>query len=293
MPFTIDVTTPQDTMLISVFPSNERTHRTSLTNIISGEHDIASAHHKLPQLDVSARDAITDWVNGSLIQNTDYGGWEFREGGIWVPRTYSVGDTATRDALTNIPDGFVYFNTDDETADVRLSGAWVPFHSISLATMYDFTESTSIRTITAADTYFKAPDGGGDLTASVTVPLTGRWQILTTAVIALGSSANGGQARSMSAALEEDEDAGTVIRELNTGTSHSHGDSDGATFRAFIQHRNTVPVSGKVYKYTPLGWTNTVANQDPTIGGGAGSYSGVQPNTPGDVNWIESIVLPL
>ena len=47
MPFDIDVTTPQDNMLVSAFPSNERTNRTTIQNIITAEHYEGDGTHKI------------------------------------------------------------------------------------------------------------------------------------------------------------------------------------------------------------------------------------------------------
>ncbi len=68
-PFDIDDTVPADTDVVSTFPAVERTFRDIVEDWINTEHD-PSGHHAIPNHTTVARDAITDWVVGSLVYDT-------------------------------------------------------------------------------------------------------------------------------------------------------------------------------------------------------------------------------
>lgn len=95
-PFDLDVSNPADNAAEVNFPANERAFRDNVAGYLNSEHDITSGHHKFPYLTTAARDAITDWVAGSAIINTDAyqvsgtgGGtgfqavWQFFDGTTW------------------------------------------------------------------------------------------------------------------------------------------------------------------------------------------------------------------
>ena len=69
-PFDFDEANPADSALISQFPSNERASRDNIQDAFETEHDEASGHHAILVGNTAARDAITDWVVGSLWLNT-------------------------------------------------------------------------------------------------------------------------------------------------------------------------------------------------------------------------------
>jgi hypothetical protein len=72
-PFAPDETVPGDSDIVSQFPAAERTFRDVMEDWVAFEHDV-SGHHKIPNLTTAARNAITDWVVGSIIYNTTTGG---------------------------------------------------------------------------------------------------------------------------------------------------------------------------------------------------------------------------
>lgn len=75
-PFDIAAGVPGDTDVVSAYPAVERTYRDVVESIFAREHDIVigsgsgSAHHKFGVGNDAARDAITDWVVGSIWFNT-------------------------------------------------------------------------------------------------------------------------------------------------------------------------------------------------------------------------------
>ena len=69
-PFTINQTIPGDDDVVSLFPAQNRTNMDNANDWLNFEHD-ASGHHKIPVITEAARDAISDWVLGSLVFNTD------------------------------------------------------------------------------------------------------------------------------------------------------------------------------------------------------------------------------
>lgn len=71
-PFSVDTTKPTDNDFVSQFPANERANRDEIESIIAEEHDVASGHHKLAAGDDTARDAVTDWVQGAVFVNTSH-----------------------------------------------------------------------------------------------------------------------------------------------------------------------------------------------------------------------------
>lgn len=83
-PFNIDTTTPADDEIVSQFPANERTHRTTLENIWTQEHDEGTGRHQIPRGNTATRDALTDLVDGSWFENSETGTLDVRESGAWV-----------------------------------------------------------------------------------------------------------------------------------------------------------------------------------------------------------------
>lgn len=77
-PFDIAAGLPADSDIVSGYPLVERTFRDMVESILAREHDIiigaggASAHHKFGRGSTATRDAITDWVVGSVWINTDF-----------------------------------------------------------------------------------------------------------------------------------------------------------------------------------------------------------------------------
>ena len=72
MPFDYDIGNPIDTFLIPSYPNNERLFRTAVSGFINIEHDGAEGRHKFGVGNDAARNAITDWVVGSLWLNTSH-----------------------------------------------------------------------------------------------------------------------------------------------------------------------------------------------------------------------------
>ncbi len=68
-PFNPDETKPGDSDIVSQFPAVERTFRDIVEDWINFEHD-PTGHHAFLEGTTTARDAITDWVVGSLWYNT-------------------------------------------------------------------------------------------------------------------------------------------------------------------------------------------------------------------------------
>ncbi len=68
-PFNPDETKPGDGDIVSQFPAVERTFRDIIEDWINFEHD-PTGHHAILTGTTAARDAITDWVVGSLWYNT-------------------------------------------------------------------------------------------------------------------------------------------------------------------------------------------------------------------------------
>jgi hypothetical protein len=76
-PFQIATATPQPTDSLSIYPTAETAFREMIVSALAREHDFLdalqgfSAHHKFGVGTTAARNAITDWVVGSLWINTD------------------------------------------------------------------------------------------------------------------------------------------------------------------------------------------------------------------------------
>ena len=65
-PFSIDITDPADSSIIANFPAKDRQLRDTLVSWFEHDHDLASGRHRIGMGEITARDAITDWVAGSL-----------------------------------------------------------------------------------------------------------------------------------------------------------------------------------------------------------------------------------
>lgn len=70
-PFDLDTSNPADNAQEKNYPENERAFRDTVASYIGWEHDIDSGHHAILNLTTTGRDAITDWVAGSFVINTD------------------------------------------------------------------------------------------------------------------------------------------------------------------------------------------------------------------------------
>lgn len=74
-PFNIAENTPADNGAVSGFPAQERAFRDIVEDALAVEHDMntagSSARHKFGRGSTASRDAITDWVVGSIWFNTD------------------------------------------------------------------------------------------------------------------------------------------------------------------------------------------------------------------------------
>ena len=130
MPFSVDITNPTDTSLVSAFPSNERTHRANFRSMFIVEHEEASARHVIPNGSIANRDAITDWPLGALFlrnaANLFPGIQQRRAGPAWVDVfPYGVGTTAQRTAATTVPTGGIWFDTDTRSVYRWDGAAWV------------------------------------------------------------------------------------------------------------------------------------------------------------------------
>lgn len=85
MPFDIDVTTPQDNMLISAFPANERNLRQTVQDLITAEHyeSPGNGKHKIPRGTTAARPASPSV--GNIYWDTDVGGMIIcLSAGVWT-----------------------------------------------------------------------------------------------------------------------------------------------------------------------------------------------------------------
>ncbi len=69
-PFDILEAKPADADIVSQHPADERSMRDILESWMNIDHDSATGHHKFGVGNDAARDAITDWVVGSLWFNT-------------------------------------------------------------------------------------------------------------------------------------------------------------------------------------------------------------------------------
>lgn len=70
-PFDIDESYPADDQVLSQFPAGHRAEQQAISDIVTAEHDEGSGHHKFPGGTDAQRNAITDWVVGSLWLKTD------------------------------------------------------------------------------------------------------------------------------------------------------------------------------------------------------------------------------
>lgn len=76
-PFFIATATPQGTDIVSGYPAVEQAFREMIVSALAREMDFNdggvnfSGHMKIPTLSTASRDAITDWVVGSFVFNTD------------------------------------------------------------------------------------------------------------------------------------------------------------------------------------------------------------------------------
>lgn len=77
-PFDIDEAVPADTDVVSQFPAAERTFRGVVESALAKEHDMGNAsstqtaRHKFGRGSTASRDAIDEWVVGSIWFNTDF-----------------------------------------------------------------------------------------------------------------------------------------------------------------------------------------------------------------------------
>ncbi len=69
-PFDILEAKPADADIVSQHPADERSMRDIVESWMNIDHDSATGHHKIGVGNTAARDAITDWVVGSLWLNT-------------------------------------------------------------------------------------------------------------------------------------------------------------------------------------------------------------------------------
>ena len=84
MAFDYDETNPTDDYLIPSYPANERSHRVAVKSSVGVEHDTDTGRHKIGVGDDTARDAITNWVVGSLWLNDT-------SGNAYLERVTSIG----------------------------------------------------------------------------------------------------------------------------------------------------------------------------------------------------------
>ena len=69
-PFDFDEANPADNALMSQFPANERASRDNIQDAFEVEHTEAGGRHRIGIGSTTARNAITDWVVGSIWINT-------------------------------------------------------------------------------------------------------------------------------------------------------------------------------------------------------------------------------
>lgn len=70
-PFTIDITAPSDDYIVANFPAIDRGFRDTVSSWVGVDHDLTSGHHKFGVGLATARDAITNWVTGSMWVHLD------------------------------------------------------------------------------------------------------------------------------------------------------------------------------------------------------------------------------
>lgn len=117
MPISWDESNPTDSYLIPSYPGNERTFRAAVKAAFGIEHDTTEGMHKFQSGDSTARDALTDMVDGSIFFRDDiesnHFSAELYDGSAWrevIPPTnypksdaqsaYTVCQFATAEALT-------------------------------------------------------------------------------------------------------------------------------------------------------------------------------------------------
>ena len=71
MPFDVDKANPADDSIVSQFPANERESRNQIEQWMDYEHDKTTGRHKIPAGSITARDAQSDYSQGSFWVNTD------------------------------------------------------------------------------------------------------------------------------------------------------------------------------------------------------------------------------
>jgi len=69
-PFDVDEANPADDAVVSQYPANERASRQNIVNMFEVEHHEGTGRHQIPAGNTAARDAITDWQQGSIFWNT-------------------------------------------------------------------------------------------------------------------------------------------------------------------------------------------------------------------------------
>ena len=69
-PFDFDDPNPSDDAVVSQFPANERASRLAITQAFEVEHHEGTGRHQIPAGNDAARDAITDWQQGSFWWST-------------------------------------------------------------------------------------------------------------------------------------------------------------------------------------------------------------------------------
>lgn len=105
-----DELSPADTSSIPAFPANERAFRDAVKNAWDIEHDDANGRHKFGTGNAATRDAITNWVDGSvfLLSSGSAFKWQLYYAGLggWVdvvpPSNYANRDAY---AVWTLPQG--------------------------------------------------------------------------------------------------------------------------------------------------------------------------------------------
>lgn len=131
MPFNYDASNPADIGSIPAFPANERAFRAAVEGFIDVEHDPEEGRHKFGFGNSTARDAITDWVDGSI--------WFLLEDSVYRLQLYYA-------ALG----GWLYVQPPSKYADRTAVATWTASQASSVTTITPGAGSPNTIAITSA-----------------------------------------------------------------------------------------------------------------------------------------------
>ena len=114
-----DKTKPDGGAAVSIGDDTIRANMEHIEDYAEVEHDFltGSGRHKIGNGTVAARDAISDWVNGSIWFNTEAGTIEQRRAGAWVPIPHAHYGTAAERATLASDLGLGHAGTTFGTSD--------------------------------------------------------------------------------------------------------------------------------------------------------------------------------